>query len=419
MNIQIDLLPGQKTFLESNAKFPALVGGLGSGKTEGGIMKIIVGMLRNPGANFAYYMPTHDLLSLRAIPGFIEVLEKFKLKYKVNKHSGVLNVHGFGDIIFRSYSQPERIIAYETFGAIVDELDTLPMDKAELVWRKIVERNRQVVPNAVDNNFIGSVTTPDQGVHGFIYSKWGDNPGKGYELTKARTIDNSFLPDEYVEQIRSNYDPILADLYLNGEFVNLSRDTVYYNFKRDHNHAHVEFDHSDDILVGLDFNVKGCATTIAVEDESTDELFFINEFTERDTYKVAERLRRLYGKHRDIIIHPDATGKHGSTNSTVSDLDILRSPEYGFSVLADNGNPRVRDRVVSVNHGFYNKTIWVDTKACPRLTAALELQGYDSSGKPEKFEGPATIDDWTDSAGYLIHKRKPIARPSFMQYKTA
>lgn len=411
MKLDIDLLPAQKDFLDDVSPFPAIVGGLGSGKTEGGINKVLISMLRNPGANFAYYMPTFDLLTLRAIPGFVETLTQWGLPFKYNGSSNIIDVKGFGEIIFRSMSRPERIIAYETFGSIVDELDTLNKDKAEHVWRKIVERNRQVVSKSIDENFIGCVTTPDFGIHGFVYHKWGHNPKPGYSLTKAATVDNVFLPSGYVEQIRSNYDPVLAELYLRGEFVNLTTNTVFSYFDRERHHRDIEDDGVSTVHIGMDFNVGGCCMAIFKIENGVPK--FYNEAAPIDTMSAIQWIFKHYS-NRTVVIYPDATGRSGSTNATMSNIELLE--EAGFIVDAPRANPRVMDRITSVNVKFSKDEIFIDVNKCPKTVVALEQQAYDANGSPEKFSGAATIDDRTDALSYPIHRKFGLIRPTISAF---
>ena len=68
----IDLTAPQDAFIHSTDKHPAIVGGLGSGKSKAGTFRLIRLMLSDPGANGAYYMPTYDLINLRAMPGVEE-----------------------------------------------------------------------------------------------------------------------------------------------------------------------------------------------------------------------------------------------------------------------------------------------------------------------------------------------------------
>lgn len=199
-----------------------------SGKSQGGTYRVAKLMLEDPGINCGYYFPTYDLINLRGIPGLIKDFETLGITdVSLNKSNYTLSVKGYGDVIFRSYDSPDRIIAYEVAHSIVDEIDTLTKDKASVVWRKVVERNRQEC-NHEHGNTVGCVTTPDQGQLGFVFEKWGGiELQDGYELIKASTYSNPFLPADYADNILKNYNADLAKLYLEGDFVSLSHRTVF------------------------------------------------------------------------------------------------------------------------------------------------------------------------------------------------
>lgn len=228
MEHKAKLTEPQHKFVFSSAKFPALIGGLGSGKSQAGTYRVAYLMLSDPGINCGYYFPTYDLINLRGIPGLCHDLEVLGIKdYTVNKSDYCIDIQDYGKVIFRSYDRPERIVAYEVAHSIVDELDTLPRDKAEQVWRKVVERNRQHCSHVVGNT-VGCVTTPDQGQLGFVFEKWGSvELQDGYELIKASTYSNPFNPPDYADNIFKNYDEDLARCYLNGDFVSLAHRTVF------------------------------------------------------------------------------------------------------------------------------------------------------------------------------------------------
>ena len=99
-----------------------------------------------------------------------------------------------------------------------------------------------------------------------------------------------------------------------------------------------------------------------------------------------------------------------SKNASESDLTILR--QAGFTVVVDDSNPRVRDRVNSVNAMILNEAgerRWlINTDACPVTTEAFEQQAYAESGEPDKTSGH---DHPPDAVGYFIVKRWPIVRP--------
>jgi Distinct helicase family with a unique C-terminal domain including a metal-binding cysteine cluster len=102
------LLPHQYDFAFSEDKYPALQGGLGSGKSEAGVLRVLRLMFENPKANFLYAMPTYDLLRLRAIPAFEEFFDAANISYNINKSESIIQADGYGQIIFRSYDNPKR-----------------------------------------------------------------------------------------------------------------------------------------------------------------------------------------------------------------------------------------------------------------------------------------------------------------------
>ena len=403
-NVQVKLTKPQRTFVSSKSKYPAIIGGLGSGKSKGGTMRLVLKLLNDVGANGAYYMPTYDLIKLRAIVGIEQDLQQLGVQYTLNKSDYTIYMHGYGSIILRSYDRPERIIAYEAAHSIVDEIDTLPKNKAAVVWRKITERNRQ---NRKGINTIGAVTTPDQGYNGFVYSKWGKNPQQGYELIKAPTASNPYLPDDYIDQIKSNYDPILAQMYLEGDFVSLSESKVYHFFNRSQHHTNRVILDSDKFLyIGLDFNIGGTCATVWVIDDNKP--IAVDEFSSHDTYDFINNLNQYKGKK--VIIFPDASGRSGSTNATLSDIGLIENA--GYSVDAPLANPAVRDRINAFNSLLSHDRIQINTDKCENLTHALETQGYTVKGEPEKYNEHPAIDDWVDASGYFINRKWPVRKPA-------
>jgi hypothetical protein len=399
--IQIPLTKPQLEFVTSDDPRPAIVGGLGSGKSRAGTMRLIYKMAESPGCSGAYYMPTYDLLRLRAMPGIEDDLISLGIGYTINKSEYKITAHGLGDIIFRSYDNPTRIIAYEVAHSICDELDTLPMEKAQEVWRKINERNREKISGL---NTIGLVTTPDQGLSGFVYQKWVSKRVKGYSLIKAPTWSNPYLPDDYIEQIMANYDEKLAEMYISGEFVSLSQNKVYHYFHRARHHSDRELEKTDKVIhVSIDFNVGGCCSTVNVIDSNMP--IAVEEFVTHDTDDFVNHLEENY-KGRVIVVYPDASGKARSTNASNSDIQIIK--KAGYQVSVNKANPRVRDRINSVNRLLSHNNVKINTNKCQQLTNALESQGYNKQGDPEKFDIHPAIDDWNDNFGYFIAKMYPI-----------
>ena len=403
----IPLTLPQRQFVFSEEPYPAIVGGLGSGKTRAGTMRAVLLLLQNKGVNVGIFLPTYDLLRLRAMPGVEEDLAMMGLKFHVNKSEFKIDVAGYGFIIFRSYDNPSKIVSFEVAHSIVDEIDTLPMDKAALVWRKITERTRQKFDG---KNTIGVVTTPDNGINGFVYHKWVKLQQKGYVLYKASTYSNPFLPKDYAEQILANYDPVLAELYLLGDFVSLNKNKVYHFFDRKKHHVQRVLNEHDTLIhIGLDFNIGGTCAVIFVIDNNVP--IAVDEFVSHDTQDFINNLTRY--ENKKIIIYPDASGKASRTNASQSDIGMIR--QAGYQLQYNPTNPAVRDRINSYNGLLSHGRFFINTDKCPNLTNALETQGYDDRLEPEKFNTHPAIDDWVDSSGYFIAFKFPVIhnRPQF------
>lgn len=405
----IPLTLPQRQFVFSEEPYPAIVGGLGSGKTRAGTMRAVLLLLQNKSVNVGIFLPTYDLLRLRAMPGVEEDLAMMGLKFHVNKSEFKIDVAGYGFIIFRSYDNPSKIVSFEVAHSIVDEIDTLPIDKAALVWRKITERTRQKFDG---KNTIGVVTTPDNGINGFVYHKWVKLQQKGYVLYKASTYSNPFLPKDYAEQILANYDPVLAELYLLGDFVSLNKNKVYHFFDRKKHHVQRVLNEHDTLIhIGLDFNIGGTCAVVFVIDNNVP--IAVDEFVSHDTQDFINNLTRY--ENKKIIIYPDASGKASRTNASQSDIGMIR--QAGYQLQYNPTNPAVRDRINSYNGLLSHGRFFINTDKCPNLTNALETQGYDDRLEPEKFNTHPAIDDWVDSSGYFIAFKFPVIhnRPNLAQ----
>lgn len=403
--MRIALSKFQLEFVGANEQFPAFLGGFGSGKTHAAIMRAVAKKLQYPGQNVAYYLPTYDLVRTIGYPRFSEVLDQMNIPHKINKSDAFIDFLGFGQLIFRTMDTPERIIGYEVADSLVDELDTLPAEKAREVWNKIIGRNRQKKPDG-SLNTVGVATTPEG--FKFVYERWKKNPSAGYRLIKAGTSSNAKnLPGGYIDSLKSTYSSNLLAAYLDGEFVNLTSGSVYAEFDRNLNDSREKIETGDPLHIGMDFNVSHMAAVVMVLRDglphAVDELTGVF-----DTPSMIQLLKQRYSGH-SIMIYPDASGQsRKSNNASVSDLSLLQSA--GFIVRSNPVNPAVKDRVLSMNamiHSNGERKFKVNGDRCPALVEALEKQAYDKNGEPDKTSG---LDHVVDACGYFISYKFPVLK---------
>ena len=393
----------QFDYINSTAKFPALVAGFGAGKTEAAVQRCIIGKLRNPTTNRGFYEPTYDLIRMIAWPRFEEVLTDLKIPYKLHKSPlNYIDLGAYGMIIFRSMDTAERIIGYAHADADIDELDTLKESDAASVFRAIVARNREIKTNG-EPNTIGVTTTPEG--FKFVYKNWKQYPKPGFELIQAPTESNPHLPPDYIDNLKNIYPSNLLCAYLNGEFVNLTQGTVYNSYSRDRNESKEEITPFDFLMVGMDFNVTNMSAVVFV---CRSGVFHAVEEITRvyDTPNMIHTLRKKFPNH-NVCVYPDASGASRKTvNASISDITLLESA--GYECRAPKKNPFIKDRVIAANAAFESCQVMVNSEKCPELASSLEQLTYDNNGMPDKTSG---LDHLIDAATYPIAHELPIIKP--------
>ncbi|HEX2554228.1 MAG TPA: phage terminase large subunit [Microvirga sp.] len=411
--MQIRLSGPQHDIVTAEEQFPAFVGGFGSGKTHAGVARILARKLQYPGQDVAYYLPTYDLVKRTGFPRVTDMLQAMQIPFTLNKSDAVIEVGRFGQVIFRTMDTPERIVAYEVADSLVDELDTLPTDKARDVWNKIISRNRQKKPDG-SLNTVGVATTPEG--FRFVYERWRKNPAPGYRLIKASTMSNARnLPEGYIQSLRDSYPSALLAAYLDGEFVNLNFGSVYPEYDRQAHNTDERIQGNEPLHIGMDFNVTRMAAVVYVLRGGWPHA--VQEHL--DVFDTPAMIGLIKARHagHSIFVYPDASGKgRRSNDASVSDIALLK--QAGFHVLVHPSNPAVKDRVLATNALLKAGRLFVSVDGCPGLAEALERQAYDKNGEPDKASG---LDHVIDAATYPVAYRHPIvkhtAAPVFGRYR--
>lgn len=398
----MSLTETQRAFAISREPFPAFIGGFGSGKTAAAIARAMALKSHFRDCDIAYYLPTYPLVEDIALRRFPELCERKGWAFKVRAgNNPQIEFPGAGRILFRTMENPQRIVGYEVAHSIVDELDTLPTDKAREAWNKIIARNRQ---KCAMGNTVAVATTPEG--FRFVYERWVKDPKPGYVTFRAKTMDNAAnLPSGYIDNLRNTYSSNLLAAYLDGQFVNLASGTVYAEFDRGLNASTETIRPNEPLHVGMDFNVGQMASVVFVlregEPHAVEELSGL-----LDTPAMIVTLKARYPDH-PLFIYPDASGQaRKSNNASESDLSLLRSAR--FTVLANPSNPAVKDRVLSMNQMIHNqgaRRLRVNIDGCPGFVEGLEKQAYSKTGEPDKTGG---LDHLLDAGGYFICHKFPI-----------
>ena len=388
-------------------KFKAFVGGFGSGKTYVGCIAQCLHFLQHSSVNQGYFAPSYKQIRDIFYPTIDEVAHSFGLKIKVRVgDSEVLFYNGgkfIGMTLCRSMDNPASIVGFKIGNALIDELDTMPTDKARDAWQKIIARMRYKV-DGVRNGI--DVTTTPEGFR-FVYQQF-HNPQHPelYGMVRASTRENAdSLNMDYITSLVATYPKELQDAYIDGHFVNLRSGTVYRNYDRQACASTETIQSRETLYIGQDFNVNNMASVIYVKRNQVWHA--VGELKKGvDTPALCRTLEEKFPNH-EIIMYPDASGGNRSSNgASTSDISILKL--HQFKVRARASNPFVKDRVLSMNAAFSAGLLKVNANLCPEFVKCLEQQAYDANGEPDKSSGH---DHMNDAGGYPIAYEMPINRP--------
>jgi len=402
----LKLLPHQFELLrDETTPILGMVSGYGAGKTFAVARKAVKLALLNEGNDGIVTEPNFPLLQQILIPELKTALDFFNIQYTYKSGENIFycNINAKETrIICKSMESYDRLIGINAAWVIMDEFDTAKTELAFNAYLKLLGRIR--VGNVRQ---MVIVSTPE----GFkaMYKIFIEDDNKDKKLIKARTTDNHYLPQSYIDTMRAQYPPELIEAYLNGEFTNLTSGTVYTQFDRTLNDTMIQDDGLSDIHIGIDFNVGAMSAVSCLLKDlkcyAVDEL--IGVF---DTPALVEALEQKYYK-RKVFVYPDAAGdSRKSVQASTTDIKLLK--QAGFTVMVDTTNPRIMDRVNTMNTLFKNanneRRLFINTIKCPKLTKALEQQAYDeSTGLPDKKNGHDN--NGIDALGYLTYKKFPLS----------
>jgi hypothetical protein len=393
-----------------------LVGGFGCGKTHALCLKGIHLASLNPGYTGALLEPIGSMIPDILQPTMEDILEQYKIRhtYRASPQPSYTLKFKQGDckILLRSGENYRRLVGTNLAFFGVDEADTIEsVPLAWKMWRVLQSRLRSGLVRQ------GFTTSTPEGFK-FLYELFVKNAGDDRRIIHARTMDNPYLPPDFIEDLLRTYPPQLIKAYLNGEFTNLTSSNVYHNFDRTLNVTDKtieDFDKYEPLHIGQDFNVGKCASVVHIIDRNGQPIAVDEIMGVKNTERVIEIVKERY-PDRAIFFYPDSSGKNEKSNSTMTDIILLK--QAGFELKYRSTNPRIKDRVGSMNAMFLNgkgeRRYKVNVAKCPVYVDALEQQAYNKEGMPDKMHDK---DHPNDASGYFIHMMYPLAeRPSLRTY---
>jgi len=381
--LTIAVTKAQGEFLALECSYPGFFAGLGGGKSYIMGLRAVLDMQHSSNAVVGVYEPSHELLRDVAVPNVEMWLNKFGLvrdkDYTHNKNEHKITVHkpNWGKCIFKSMADVSLLIGYETSAAHVDELDTLPMEKAQEAWDAVVSRNRLQLKKADKRHYkknsrgeydyinrTCAYSSPEG--YRFCYTRWKRQPLPSYQCVHGSARDNPAHSEDYIQDRCQGKSQNWIDAYIDGQFRNMSTGNVYHCYDRKTHRSYETIQPMETLYIGCDFNVGKTAATVYVKRAGGREWHIVDELHGMlDTPEMIRLITSKWlSKGHQIVMYPDCSGTARSgTNAFVSHISLLRNA--GFEVRARSKNLAVVDRVNASNQAFSQMKVFVNDINCP------------------------------------------------------
>ena len=451
MKVELDTLPWQLEFIESQDKLALVMGGVGCGKSIICGDWLIERAIEYPHGQHYIIGANYPTLKEGTIPTFESRLDAHGFKYKLNRT----------DLSITIDSGPAkgcRIVSwtaekYATLKGIL--LDSVWADEMQ-VWQRgwdaytfIVNRNRmseaaQAHHPSLQPRIRMSANPPRQGSSHWLVSKLigdgigGEDDHRKYKprVFRPNIFENWLLPgrEEYIEMLRETYDADLFRLEVLGEVVDLKGGRVYYNFDRamhvksEVGGLPVTYDPRYPLVWSHDWGYTPRTSVLLqvrrlnIDGYQKDVVFVLDEITNysRGTEGQIEEFARRYPPSMiksGLIVYGDATQTPSSVDGRV-DWEVMRThatlQAYQGQTKRKSSNPAVDARAAAAVSKFVNSVGRVGVAINPKCKLLIQdlLQTTWREDKPDLDRGSLAkgrnLTHWTDALTYFIEYEWPV-----------
>ena len=393
-----------------------LSGAIGSGKTTILAHLLARHLLEYPNATVGI-----GRLSLKYLKDtlFAQVVEQLGnlVPLRIEQSMGRITLPNGSKLISFSWADKKykKVRSYEFSAFAIEELTET---NTKEMYEEIYSRLGRV--QHIKECWLACATNPDEPDH-WVYEEFMENPEVNKIVLYSKTKDNKILPEFYEQNLRKTYDPLMARRMLDGEWLSILEDVIYYCYDDSLNVIEkIKLDQREAIWISLDFNIgvgkpmSSCAGQhingkIAIFDEvilkGMRTLDVMEEYNARGYFS---------GRYK-IIITGDATGSHRDTRGVGSDWDIIKNylsnlnapvAQLQWSVSVGRSNPPIRTRHNLVNAYCLNDTgnrRLKITKNCTTLRKGM-LHTKLKSGSTFMEDDSFHAQHVTTALGYMIYQ---------------
>ena len=428
-------LPHQKAFHQSDAKYRAMVSGVGAGKTLMGSKEVIKWTQLYPGSLYVIGRLTAKALRETTQKRFFEICPNYliddfnkteaKLWLKTPK-SGV-----YSEILFMHLDEPGPLGSLDISGFWIDEAhepdgEEVPVTTFQMLMARLrheVGPHRGfITSNSGGKDWIWNyffdpkkIARDKELLRRYVDGEIAVKPATFWSVN-VPTSANPFLPEGYVEQLKANNPEHWVKRFLDGSFdvfegqIFPEFDDSEFSYELPVLERHTYRDHEVEISPfwrkerGFDFGVTAPTATIygaVAEIDGVEHLFIYDEYYQANA-EIELVAKDIKQKGFDYVYADPSTQYKGADKRTPADLYMSE----GIVLLPSTNN---EDTFFTLLHRYLRQnTIHINKDRCPNLINEIKSAAWDSStvkgtvGREKPRKDLAHPDHARDALKYLM-----------------
>ena len=386
----------QKQVLECDKRFRVLITGRRFGKTFLAVTELAK-FSRYPKKKCWYVAPTYRMAKDIVWHELVDKLTQHKWIKKTNNSDLSITLRNGSTISLRGADNENSLRGVGLDFLVMDEF----ADIKEHTWYEVLR------PTLSDKNGAAFFCGTPRGYGNWSYNLFSKE-AENWASFQFTTLDGGQVSANEIEQAKAALDDRTFQQEYMASFVNYAGQ-IYYNFDRKENVIDKYEPETNEIHIGMDFNIDPMSAVIS--ELKGNNIYIYDEIViySSNTDEMVQEIRNRF-KDKHIFIYPDPASKQRKTSAGgVTDLAILKNA--GFNLRVRNTHPLIRDRINAVNtklkNGIGDRTLFIANN-CKNVLKSIERQIYkEGTSVPDKDNN---YDHMNDALGYLVEYLFPVRR---------
>ena len=236
-------MPSQLEIQKRSELVVALIGGYGSGKTQGGAYKLLALAAENAGLPGMVVAPTHKMLIRVTLPAFLDAA-KHAIKDR-NKNEQWVDLVNGSRIWYGSADRPRALEGSNLAYWWLDEGALVSYDAYRILLGRLRLDNARRLQGVI-------TTTPTAG--GWLRREFDAEKSERY-YKRAPTWENVYNDPRFIDNLLETYSRDEVAAYVEGKWVSLT-GLVYPEFSRTKNVVKWTPSPALPVLLGIDFGYR-------------------------------------------------------------------------------------------------------------------------------------------------------------------